>query len=153
MHGKKIRNVSKNVDRTKLYTLADAVKLVLANSKQTARKFVESMEIAINLDIDTKKSDQAVRGAVQLPHGTGKTLRVAVLAKGFAGAGLPIIIFFAYLIFTWNWKRLQRAQILPAILVSGLVLVIVAAPWHHAMIIRHDGPSGTSCSATTTGGA
>ena len=62
---------------------------------------------------------------------------VAVLAKGLAGAGLPIIIFFAYLLFTWNWKRLRRAQMLPAVLVSALVMVIVAAPWHHAMIIRH----------------
>jgi hypothetical protein len=62
---------------------------------------------------------------------------VAVLAKGLAGAGLPIIIFFAYLLFTWNWKRLRRAQILPAVVVSALVMVIVAAPWHHAMIIRH----------------
>jgi 4-amino-4-deoxy-L-arabinose transferase-like glycosyltransferase len=62
---------------------------------------------------------------------------VAVLAKGLAGAGLPIIIFIAYLFFTWNWKRLRRAQLLPAVLVSALVMVIVAAPWHHAMIIRH----------------
>jgi 4-amino-4-deoxy-L-arabinose transferase-like glycosyltransferase len=62
---------------------------------------------------------------------------VAVLAKGFAGAGLPIIIFFAYLLFTWNWKRLRRAQLLPAVLVSALVMVVVAAPWHHAMIARH----------------
>lgn len=82
MQGKKIRNVSKNVDRNKTYPLQDALKLVLSNSKQTARKFVESLEISINLDIDTKKSDQAVRGAVQLPHGTGKTVRVAVFAKG-----------------------------------------------------------------------
>ena len=62
---------------------------------------------------------------------------VAVLAKGFAGAGLPIIIFCAYIIFTWNWQRLRRAQILPAVLVSALAIVVVAAPWHHAMIIRH----------------
>jgi 4-amino-4-deoxy-L-arabinose transferase-like glycosyltransferase len=62
---------------------------------------------------------------------------VAVLAKGLAGAGLPIIIFFAYLLFTWNWKRLKRAQLLPAVLVSALVMVVVAAPWHHAMIARH----------------
>ena len=62
---------------------------------------------------------------------------VAVLAKGLAGAGLPIIIFLAYLLFTWNWKRLRRAQLLPAVLVSALVMVVVAAPWHHAMIARH----------------
>ncbi len=82
MQGKKIRNVSKNVDRNKAYALPEAVKLVLANSKQAARKFVESVEVSINLDIDTKQSDQAVRGVVQLPHGTGKTIRVAVFAKG-----------------------------------------------------------------------
>ncbi|MDX2020024.1 MAG: glycosyltransferase family 39 protein [Deltaproteobacteria bacterium] len=62
---------------------------------------------------------------------------LAVLAKGLAGLGLPIIVFVAYLAFTWNWKRLRRAQLLPAILVSILAVVLVAAPWHHAMIIRH----------------
>ncbi len=62
---------------------------------------------------------------------------LAVLAKGLAGLGLPVIVFVAYLAFTWNWKRLQRAQLLPAILVSVLAVVLVAAPWHHAMIIRH----------------
>jgi 4-amino-4-deoxy-L-arabinose transferase-like glycosyltransferase len=62
---------------------------------------------------------------------------VAVLAKGLAGAGLPVIIFLAYLLFTWNWKRLKRAQLLPAVLVSVLAVAIVAVPWHHAMIIRH----------------
>jgi len=82
MQGKKIRNVSKNVDRNKAYSLSDAVKLVMANSKQTARKFVESVECSINLDIDTKQSDQSVRGMVQLPHGTGKSIRVLVFAKG-----------------------------------------------------------------------
>jgi large subunit ribosomal protein L1 len=82
MHGKKIRNAVKNVDRNKAYALSEAVKLVLDNSKQTARKFVESVEIAINLNIDTKQSDQTVRGVVSLPHGTGKTVRVAVFAKG-----------------------------------------------------------------------
>ena len=82
MSGKKIRNALKNVDRNKAYALADAVKLVLSNSKQASRKFVESVEVAINLDIDTKQSDQTVRGMVQLPHGTGKSIRVAVFAKG-----------------------------------------------------------------------
>ncbi|MDE2030125.1 MAG: 50S ribosomal protein L1 [Alphaproteobacteria bacterium] len=82
MQGKKIRNAAKNVDRNKHYALPEAVKLVLSNSKQAGRKFVESVEIAINLNIDTKQSDQAVRGMVQLPHGTGKSVRVAVFAKG-----------------------------------------------------------------------
>ena len=82
MSGKKIRSALKNVDRNKAYALPEAVKLVLSNSKQTARKFVESVECAINLDIDVKQSDQTVRGVVQLPHGTGKSVRVAVFAKG-----------------------------------------------------------------------
>ena len=81
-YGKKLRKVAPNVDRNKMYTLDDGVKLVIKNAGQTARKFVESLEIAINLGIDPRQSDQAVRGMVQLPHGTGKTVRVAVFAKG-----------------------------------------------------------------------
>ncbi len=81
-HGKKIIAVRKNVDRQKYYSLEDALALVIANSKKAERKFDESLEIAMNLGIDTKHSDQAVRGMVQLPNGTGKTVRVAVFAKG-----------------------------------------------------------------------
>jgi 4-amino-4-deoxy-L-arabinose transferase-like glycosyltransferase len=62
---------------------------------------------------------------------------LAVLAKGLAGLGLPVIVFLAYLGFTWNWKRLRRAQLPWAVLVSLLAVVVVAAPWHHAMIARH----------------
>lgn len=62
---------------------------------------------------------------------------LAVLAKGLAGLGLPVIVFVAYLAFTWNWKRLNRAQLPLATAVSILAAVLVAAPWHHAMIIRH----------------
>jgi 4-amino-4-deoxy-L-arabinose transferase-like glycosyltransferase len=62
---------------------------------------------------------------------------LAVLAKGLAGLGLPVIIFVAYLTFTWSWRRLRRAQLLWAVLISLVPLVVVAAPWHHAMIIRH----------------
>jgi 4-amino-4-deoxy-L-arabinose transferase-like glycosyltransferase len=62
---------------------------------------------------------------------------LAVLAKGLAGLGLPVIIFVAYLAFTWSWRRLRRAQLPWAVLISLLPLVVVAAPWHHAMIIRH----------------
>jgi 4-amino-4-deoxy-L-arabinose transferase-like glycosyltransferase len=67
----------------------------------------------------------------------GMLCGLAVLAKGLAGLGLPIIIFVAYLFFTWNWKRLRRAQLLPAVLVSMVALAVVAVPWHHAMIARH----------------
>ncbi len=82
MHGKKFRNTLKNVDRKKAYKLDDAIKLVKQNAVQAARKFDETVEIAMNLGIDTKLSDQSVRGMIQLPHGTGKSMRVAVFAKG-----------------------------------------------------------------------
>jgi len=81
-HGKKFRKALTNVDRKKTYKLDDAVKLVKKNASEAQRKFDESIEIAMNLGIDTKLSDQAVRGMVQLPHGTGKSIRVAVFAKG-----------------------------------------------------------------------
>ena len=81
MHGKKFRKVIANVDRKKAYALADAVKLVKQNVSQAQRKFDETIEIAMNLGIDTTQSDQSVRGMVQLPHGTGKSMRVIVFAK------------------------------------------------------------------------
>jgi large subunit ribosomal protein L1 len=81
-HGKKIRKTRANVDRKKLYALPEAIKLVLKNAGDAQRKFTETVEIAMNLGIDTKLSDQAIRGMVQLPHGTGKSVRVAVFAKG-----------------------------------------------------------------------
>lgn len=62
---------------------------------------------------------------------------LAVLAKGFAGLALPVIVFVAYLAFTWSWWRLRRPQLLLAVAVAFLACVVVAAPWHHAMIIRH----------------
>jgi large subunit ribosomal protein L1 len=81
-HGKKFRKVITNVDRNKSYKLDDAIRLVKQNAGQAQRKFDETIEIAMNLGIDTKQSDQAVRGMVQLPHGTGKSIRVAVFARG-----------------------------------------------------------------------
>ncbi len=82
LHGKKFRKVLTNVDRAKIYKLDEALRLVRQNTAQTQRKFDETIEIALNLGIDTKQSDQSVRGMVQLPHGTGKSIRVAVFAKG-----------------------------------------------------------------------
>ncbi len=81
-HGKKFRKVLTNVDRNKAYGLADAVKLVKQNATQAQRKFDETIEVAVNLGIDTKQSDQTVRAMIQLPHGTGKSMRVIVFAKG-----------------------------------------------------------------------
>jgi len=62
---------------------------------------------------------------------------LSILAKGLAGLGLPLIVFLAYLGFTWNWKRLRRAQLLYGVVVSLVAIAVVAVPWHHAMIIRH----------------
>ena len=79
MHGKRIRKAREAVERTKLYKLDEAVKLV----KTTASaKFDETVELALNLGVDPKHADQMVRGVVNLPNGTGRTLRVAVFARG-----------------------------------------------------------------------
>ena len=76
---KRVRAIKEKVEPGKQYTLADAVSLL----KECATvKFGESVELAINLGIDAKKSDQAVRGATTLPHGTGSNVRVAVFTSG-----------------------------------------------------------------------
>src|SRR5215813_5613014 len=79
MAGKKYKASIANIDRDKFYGVEDAVKLIKAGAKA---KFDETIEIALNLGIDPRHSDQNVRGVVNLPNGTGKTLRVAVFAKG-----------------------------------------------------------------------
>jgi large subunit ribosomal protein L1 len=78
-HGKKYQEAIQKVDREKVYEPIEALELV--KSISTA-KFDETVEAAFRLGIDTKKADQQVRGAVVLPHGTGKTKRVLVFAKG-----------------------------------------------------------------------
>jgi large subunit ribosomal protein L1 len=77
--GKKYTRAAAKVDRNKRYALEDACKLV---PETTVAKFDESVDIAIRLGVDPKHADQMVRGAVVLPHGTGKSLRVCVIAKG-----------------------------------------------------------------------
>jgi large subunit ribosomal protein L1 len=77
--GKKYLEAAKLIDREKAYEPLDAVKLV---KKAATAKFDESVEVAVRLGVDPKKQDQAVRGVVVLPHGTGKTKRVLVFAKG-----------------------------------------------------------------------
>jgi large subunit ribosomal protein L1 len=78
-HGKRIRKGRETVARTKLYKLDEAVKLVKSNANA---KFDETVELAINLGVDPKHADQMVRGVVNLPNGTGRTLKVAVFARG-----------------------------------------------------------------------
>jgi large subunit ribosomal protein L1 len=76
---KRLRKTREAMDRSKVWTLEDAVKFIKQNANA---KFDETIELAVNLGIDTKQSDQNVRGMVVLPNGTGKNVRVAVFAKG-----------------------------------------------------------------------
>jgi large subunit ribosomal protein L1 len=92
---KRFKEIHAKADRTRLYPVSDAFQLV---KDAATAKFDESVDVAINLGIDAKKSDQAVRGSVVLPRGTGKTKRVAVFAQGdkakaAADAGADIVGF------------------------------------------------------------
>jgi len=93
MAGKKYAEALQKIDRTKQYSVEEAVGLVKELAK---RKFDESVDVAIRLGVDPRKADQMVRGTVSLPHGTGKSVRVAVFAAGPAAeeareAGADII--------------------------------------------------------------
>jgi large subunit ribosomal protein L1 len=92
-HGKRLRAAYEAVEAGRLYPLADAIRLVKANARA---KFDETVEVAVNLGVDPRHADQMVRGVVPLPHGTGKTVRIAVFAKGdkaaeAAAAGADIV--------------------------------------------------------------
>ncbi len=76
---KRIKAVNKNIDKTKDYTVEEAIKLLKDNAKV---KFTESLDCAIRLGVDPRHADQMVRGTVSLPHGTGKKVTVLVIAKG-----------------------------------------------------------------------
>ncbi|HWP27881.1 MAG TPA: 50S ribosomal protein L1 [Xanthobacteraceae bacterium] len=78
-HGKRIRKAREGINPEKAYPLEEAVKLV---KERATAKFDETVEIAMNLGVDPKHADQMVRGVVNLPNGTGRTLRVAVFARG-----------------------------------------------------------------------
>ncbi len=77
--GKRMKNAGAGIEAGKNYSLADAVAALKATP---STKFDESVDLAINLGVDPKHADQMVRGSVVLPHGTGKTLRILVFAKG-----------------------------------------------------------------------
>jgi len=78
-HGKRVLKAREGINREKLYALDEAVKMVKDRAKA---KFDETVEIAMNLGVDPRHADQMVRGVVSLPNGTGRTLRVAVFARG-----------------------------------------------------------------------
>jgi len=78
-HGKRTIKAREGIDRSKLYSLPDAVKLVKARANV---KFDETIEVAMNLGVDPRHADQMVRGVVNLPNGSGRTVRVGVFARG-----------------------------------------------------------------------
>ena len=77
---KRLKKISQTFDNEHMHTIDDAIKVVKESAKAT--KFDETVEIAMNLGVDPRHADQMVRGTVSLPHGTGKSLRVAVFARG-----------------------------------------------------------------------
>ncbi|MGL4526901.1 MAG: 50S ribosomal protein L1 [Aestuariivirga sp.] len=79
MTGKRVEKAREGIERTKLYPIAEAVKLVKARANA---KFDETVEIAMNLGVDPRHADQMVRGVCNLPNGSGRTLKVAVFARG-----------------------------------------------------------------------
>ncbi len=79
MASKRYKQLSEKIDTTKKYTVAESASFI---KELTSAKFDETVEIAMNLNVDPRHADQMVRGAIVLPHGTGKVVRVAVFAKG-----------------------------------------------------------------------
>jgi large subunit ribosomal protein L1 len=77
-YGKKLRNAYAELDKTKHYNMEEAVQLI---KKYASAKFDETLEISMSLNVDPRKAEQNLRGVIQLPNGTGKTLKVAVFAK------------------------------------------------------------------------
>ncbi len=77
--GKRIAKAREGIDREKLYDLSEAVSLL---KDRASAKFDETIEVAMNLGVDPRHADQMVRGVVNLPNGTGRTVRVAVFARG-----------------------------------------------------------------------
>ena len=77
--GKRIRAAREGIEVTKLYPIQDAVKLIKERAKA---KFDETIEVSMNLGVDPRHADQMVRGVCNLPNGSGRTVRVAVFARG-----------------------------------------------------------------------
>jgi large subunit ribosomal protein L1 len=79
VHGKRTQKTREGVDRMKLYSIDDAIKMV---KERATAKFDETIEVAMNLGVDPRHSDQMVRGVVNLPNGSGRSVRVGVFARG-----------------------------------------------------------------------
>jgi large subunit ribosomal protein L1 len=79
LHGKRTQKTREGVDRMKLYSIDEAIKMV---KERATAKFDETIEVAMNLGVDPRHSDQMVRGVVLLPNGSGRSVRVAVFARG-----------------------------------------------------------------------
>jgi large subunit ribosomal protein L1 len=79
-YGKRLKKVYEGFDRESIYSTAEAVKIIKAAASTT--KYDETIEVSLNLGVDPRHADQMVRGTVALPHGTGKSIRVAVFARG-----------------------------------------------------------------------
>ena len=77
--GKRLKAAREGIDREKLYTITEAIKMIKERAKS---KFDETIEVSMNLGVDPRHADQMVRGVVSLPNGTGRTLRVGVFARG-----------------------------------------------------------------------
>lgn len=82
MAGKKFRAAAEKVDRTRHYGITEGVQLLKETVGALNTRFDQTVDVAINLGVDPRHADQMVRGAIVLPHGTGKTARVAVFARG-----------------------------------------------------------------------
>ncbi len=113
--GKRLKKAREGVDREKLYPLADAIKMVKERAKS---KFDETIEIAINLGVDPRHADQMVRGVVNLPNGTGRTLRVGVFARGAKAEEAKAPVPTSSVLKTWS--RRCRAERSISIVVSPL---------------------------------
>ena len=111
-HGKNYKAAAAKVDSTKLYSPKEAMELA---KELSPAKFDETVEVAVRLGVDTRKADQNVRGSIALPHGTGKTVRVAVFAEGekareAEAAGADVIIAVRI-----GGFRARNIDILPAV--------------------------------------
>lgn len=102
--GKKYQESAKLIDKAALYDTAEAMELVV---KTAPAKFDETVELHVKLGVDSRHADQQVRGAIVLPHGTGKTQRVLVFAKGDKAEAAKAAGATSWARWTW-WRRFRR---------------------------------------------